>query len=43
MLGVADYLTLHVGLNADTRHLRDERRIARLKPGCRVLNTSSGG
>ena len=43
LLGVADYLTLHVGLNAETRHLRDERRIARLKPGCSVLNTSSGG
>ncbi len=42
LLAVADFLTLHVGLTAETRHLLDDRRLARLKPGCRVLNTSRG-
>ena len=42
LLAAADFLTLHVGLAAETRHLLDDRRLARLKPGCRVLNTSRG-
>ena len=42
LLAVADFLTLHVGLTAETRHLLDDRRLARIKPGCRVLNTSRG-
>ncbi len=42
LLAAADFLTLHVGLTAETRHLLDDRRIARLKPDCRVLNTSRG-
>ena len=42
LLAAADFLTLHVGLTAETRHLIDDRRLARLKAGCRVLNTSRG-
>jgi D-3-phosphoglycerate dehydrogenase len=42
LLAAADFLTLHVGLTEETRHLLDDRRIAGLKPGCRVLNTSRG-
>ena len=42
LLAAADFLTFHVGLTAETRHLLDDRRLARLKPGCRVLNTSRG-
>ena len=42
LLAAADFLTLHVGLTAETRHLLDDRRLARIKPGCRVLNTSRG-
>jgi D-3-phosphoglycerate dehydrogenase len=42
LLAMADFLTLHVGLTAETRRLLDDRRLARVKPGCRVLNTSRG-
>ena len=42
LLGAADFLTLHVGLSPETRHLIDDRRIAKLKPGCRLINTSRG-
>ena len=42
LLAMADFLTFHVGLTAETRRLLDDRRLARLKPGCRVLNTSRG-
>ena len=42
LLGAVDFLTLHVGLSPETRHLLDDERIATLKPGCRVLNTSRG-
>ena len=38
----ADFLSLHVALNAETRHLIDDERIAMLKPGCRIINTCRG-
>jgi D-3-phosphoglycerate dehydrogenase len=34
----ADFVTLHVPLNAGTRHLIDERRVAAMKPGAVLLN-----
>ena len=37
-----DYLSLHVALSPDTRHLINEERIGMLKPGCRIVNTSRG-
>ena len=38
----ADYLTLHLPSTAETRHLFDEARFARCKPGIRLINTARG-
>jgi glyoxylate reductase len=38
----ADLVTLHVPLTPDTRHLIDEERLARFKPGSILVNTSRG-
>src|SRR4029079_4411136 len=38
----ADYVTLHVPLNAETRHLFNDERFARCKPGIRIINTARG-
>jgi (S)-sulfolactate dehydrogenase len=43
LLGGADAVTLHVPLTADTRHLIDAGRIARMKPGAVLINTARGG
>jgi D-3-phosphoglycerate dehydrogenase len=40
--GAADFLTLHVPATADTRHLFDDARLARCKPGIRIVNTARG-
>jgi D-3-phosphoglycerate dehydrogenase len=42
LLGRADFLTLHVELTAETRHLIDSRKLELLKPTCRLVNTSRG-
>lgn len=42
VLAVADYLSLHVPLTTDTRHLIGERELARMKPTAFVINTSRG-
>jgi len=42
LLADADFLTLHLPLTFDTRHLLDERRLQLLKPTCRIVNTSRG-
>ncbi|WP_290061931.1 D-isomer specific 2-hydroxyacid dehydrogenase family protein [Amycolatopsis solani] len=42
LLQVSDIVTLHVPLSADTHHLLDRRRIARLKRGAFVVNTGRG-
>jgi glyoxylate reductase len=39
----ADVVTLHVDLNASTRHLLDDAALALMKPSAIVLNTSRGG
>ena len=39
----ADFVTLHVPLTAETRHLIDGARLARMKPGARILNCARGG
>ncbi|MDR1532997.1 MAG: phosphoglycerate dehydrogenase [Clostridiales bacterium] len=36
----ADYLTLHVPLNNDTKHMINEEVIGKIKPGARLLNFS---
>ncbi len=38
----ADYLTLHLPATAETRHMIDEARLARMKPGVRLINTARG-
>lgn len=43
LLAKADVVTIHVPLTADTRGLLDARRIAGMKRGAIVVNTSRGG
>jgi D-3-phosphoglycerate dehydrogenase len=38
----ADFLTLHLPATADTRHLVNAERLARMKPGVRIINTARG-
>ncbi|MGA0176186.1 MAG: NAD(P)-dependent oxidoreductase [Chthoniobacterales bacterium] len=42
LLKVSDIITLHVPLNARTRHMLNARRIAKCKPGFIVINTARG-
>jgi len=42
LCAAADYLTLHLPSTADTRHLFDDERFARCKPGIRIVNTARG-
>ena len=43
LLAEADVVTLHVPLSALTRHLIDATRLARMKRGAILINTSRGG
>ncbi|WP_415803990.1 NAD(P)-dependent oxidoreductase, partial [Achromobacter mucicolens] len=43
LLSQADVVTLHVPLTPETRHLLDAARIARMRPGAILINTSRGG
>jgi D-3-phosphoglycerate dehydrogenase / 2-oxoglutarate reductase len=40
--GTADYITLHLPSTAETRHVFNDARFARCKPGIRVINTARG-
>ena len=42
LLAQADIVSLHVFLNAETRHLIDARRLALMKPDAFLVNTSRG-
>lgn len=42
-LAMADVVTLHVPLTADTRNLLGTKALARLRPGAIVINTARGG
>ncbi|MBK1623914.1 2-hydroxyacid dehydrogenase [Afifella marina] len=42
LFAASDIITLHCPLTPDTRHLVDADRIASLKPGCMLINTSRG-
>jgi D-3-phosphoglycerate dehydrogenase len=42
LLAAADFLTLHLPLTTETRHLIDAPRLQLLKPACRIVNTSRG-
>jgi D-3-phosphoglycerate dehydrogenase / 2-oxoglutarate reductase len=39
---IADYLTLHLPSTAETKHLINDGRLARCKPGIRIINTARG-
>ncbi len=43
MLGMADYVTIHVPLNNETRHLIGAREFAAMKPKAILVNTARGG
>ena len=42
LLRQADFVTLHVPLSAETRHLLGKQEISQMKPGAAVINTSRG-
>ncbi len=43
MLGMADYVSIHVPLNDKTRHLIGARELAAMKPTAILINTARGG
>jgi phosphoglycerate dehydrogenase-like enzyme len=43
LLGSSDVVSLHLPLNATTRHLVDARALRQMKPGAVLINTSRGG
>ena len=43
LLGSSDFLTVHVPLNEQTRHLLGAEELRRCKPGIRIVNCARGG
>ncbi|MEM9875256.1 MAG: NAD(P)-dependent oxidoreductase, partial [Myxococcota bacterium] len=43
LLAAADVVSLNAPLTPDTHHLIDAARLARMKPGAMLINTSRGG
>ncbi len=43
LLKRADFITLHIPLNAETEGLLDDESLALVKPGCRIVNCAMGG
>ena len=43
ILATSDIVSLHLGLNDETRRIIDARRIALLRPGAVLVNTARGG
>jgi glyoxylate reductase len=43
LVAESDFVTLHVPLSAETRHLVDSRLLALFKPGSILVNTARGG
>lgn len=42
LCALSDYLTLHLPSTRETRHLFNDDRLARCKPGIRIVNTARG-
>jgi D-3-phosphoglycerate dehydrogenase len=42
VFAIADFLTLHLPATAETRHLLNDERFAKVKPGIRIVNTARG-
>lgn len=42
LLGMADYVSIHVPLSPETRHLIDAAALAMMKPGAILVNTARG-
>ncbi|MBE0576634.1 MAG: phosphoglycerate dehydrogenase [Desulfuromonadales bacterium] len=43
LLTRSDFLTLHTPLNADTANILNRETLARVKPGCYIINCATGG
>lgn len=43
LLAASDFLSIHVPLTPSTRHLIDEKALAKMKPTACIINTSRGG
>ena len=43
VLATADYLTMHVPLDASTRRMIDAAALAKMRPETMLINTSRGG
>jgi phosphoglycerate dehydrogenase-like enzyme len=43
LCATADYISLHLPLTGDTKHLFNDGRFATCKPGLRLINTARGG
>lgn len=43
LLPLADFITLHMPLTDETKHMIDAKRIATLKPSVRIINCARGG
>ena len=43
LLAESDYLSIHVPLNAESKHLINKKTLALMKPGAFLINTARGG